>query len=79
MPDIKVELHQMIDQIADDKVLEAIHTLLSNQPIAYTTHGKSLNHAEYEAMIDEGEEDIKKGKVFNHEEVKAHFKRKMNG
>ena len=79
MPDIKVELHQMIDQIGDDKVLEAVYTLLSNQPVAYTTRGKSLNQAAYEAMIDEGEEDIKKGKVFSHQEVKAHFKQKMNG
>lgn len=79
MPDIKVELHQMIDQIGDDKVLEAVYTLLSNQPVAYTTSGKSLNQSAYEAMIDEGEEDIGKVKVFSHEEVKAHFKQKMNG
>ena len=79
MPDIKVELHQMIDQIGDDKVLEAVYTLLSNQPVAYTTSGKSLNQEAYEAMIDEGEEDIKKGKVSSHQDVKAHFKQKMNG
>lgn len=79
MPDIKVELHQMIDQIGDDKVLEAVYTLLSNQPVAYTTSGEPLNQAAYEAMIDEGEEDVKKGKTYSHEEVKAHFKQKMNG
>ena len=79
MPDIKVELHQMIDQIADNKVLEAVYTLLSNQPVAFTTGGKSLIRAAYEAMIDEGEEDIKNGKVFSHKEVKAHFNKKMNG
>lgn len=79
MPDIKVELHQKIDQIGDDKVLEAVYTLLSNQPVAYMTSGKPLNQAAYEAMIDEGEEDIKKGEVYSHEEVQAQFKRKMNG
>ncbi|MFY0686437.1 MAG: hypothetical protein JXQ90_04680 [Cyclobacteriaceae bacterium] len=79
MPDIKVELHQMIDQIGDDKVLEAVYTLLSNQAVAYTTGGTPLNQTAYEAMIDEGEEDINKGSVLSHEEVKAHFKRKMNG
>ncbi len=79
MSDIKVELHQMIDQIGDNKVLKAVHTLLSNQVVAYTTRGESLNQAAYEAMIDEGEEDVKNGKVFSHEEVKAHFKQKMNG
>ena len=79
MADIKVALHQMIDQIGDNKVLEAVYTLLSNQPVAYTTSGKPLNQAAYEAMIEEGEEDIRKGRVYSHEEVKAHFKQKMNG
>ncbi len=79
MADIKLELHQMINQIGDNKILEAVYTLLANQPVAYTTGGKPLNQTAYEAMIEEGEEDIRKGKVYSHEEVKAHFKQKMNG
>ena len=79
MPDIKVELHQMIDRIGDDKILSAVYTLLSNQPIAYTTGGEPLTQAAYEVMIDEGEENIKQGKVYSHAEVKAHFKQKLNG
>ena len=69
----------MIDQIGDNKVLEAVYTLLSNRPVAYTTSGKPLNRAAYKAMMDEGEADIGKGKTYSHEEVKAHFKQKMNG
>lgn len=79
MANIKAELHQMIDRIDDNKVLEAIYTLLYNQPVAFSTGGKPLNQATFEAMIDEGEDDISNGKIYNHEEVKAHFKRKMNG
>ncbi len=79
MSDIKVELHQMIDRIGDDKVLKAVHTLLSNQLVTYSTHGDPINQITFEKMINEGEDDIKKGRVFTHEEVKAHFKRKMNG
>ena len=79
MADIKVELHQMIDQIGDNKVLEAVYTLLSNQRVAYTTSGNPLNQAAYEAMIEEGEEDIRKGNVHSHEEIKAHFTQKANG
>ena len=78
MPNIKIELHQLIDQIGDDKVLEAVYTLLSNQPVAYTTEGKPLNQMAYEAMIEEGEEDIRQGKVYSHEEVKALFNQKLN-
>ena len=79
MPNIKIELHQMIDQIEDNKVLEAIYTLLFNQPVAFTTEGKPLNQKAYEAMIEEGEEDIRMGRVHSHDDVKAHFKQKMNG
>ncbi len=79
MSNIKIELHQMIDRIEDNKVLEAVYTLLANQPVAFTTEGKPLSQMAYEAMIEEGEEDIRTGKVYSHEEVKAHFKQKMNG
>lgn len=64
-------------EIAKDvakKLLEA-----QDQPVAFTTEGKPLNKATFEATIDEGEEDIKAGKVHSHEQMKAHFKRKMNG
>jgi len=69
----------MIDQIGDDKVLGAVHTLLSNQAVAYSIDGLSLNQVAFEEMIDEGEEDIKKGKVHSPKEVKIHFDQKMNG
>lgn len=79
MQNIKVELHQMIDRIEDNKVLEAVFTLLANQPVAYTTDQKPLNQRDFEAMIDEGENDFRNGKTYNQEEIKAHFESKMNG
>lgn len=79
MTNIKTALHQMIDQIEDDKVLEAVYTLLLNQPVAFTTDGKPLDQKAFEELIAEGEEDISKGRIYSHEEVMAHFKQKMNG
>ncbi len=79
MSNIKAELHQMIDQIGDDKLLEAVYALLLNHSVAFDTNGNPLTQEEFEAMIDEGEDDISKGKVYTHEEVKAHFRQKMNG
>ena len=72
------ELHHLIDQIEDEKVLEALYTLISNQIVAFSTQGHSLDLKTYEAMIREGEEDIITGKVHTLEEAKAHFKKKMN-
>lgn len=79
MADLKLELHQMIDQIGDKKTLEAVYTLLSNQTVAYNSIGKSLSRSNFELMIDEGEKDIKEGRVFSQEDVEAHFKSQNNG
>ncbi len=79
MSNVRIELHQMIDRIEDVKVLEAVYTLLSNQTVSYAVKGQPLTQMAYEAMIEEGEEDIRMEKVHSHEEVKAHFKQKMDG
>lgn len=69
----------MIDKIDDVKVLEAIYTLLFNQTVATTNEDKTHDQEAYEAMIEEGEKDIRNGKVYHHTDVKEHFKQKMNG
>ena len=79
MADIKGQLHQMIDQIGDDKVLEAVYTLLSNSVVAYSVEGQGLNQSAYEAFIKEGEDDIVSGRVYSHEEVISRFNQKLNG
>jgi len=79
MSKIKSELHQIIDQIGDDKLLEAVYALLSSHTVASDLDGKPLTQEEFEAMIDEGEDDILNGRVYTLEEVKAHFRKKMNG
>lgn len=78
MASIKIELHQMIDKIEDVKVLEAVYTLLLNQTVAFTTENKPHDQEAFEAMIEEGEKDIRTGKVYSYQDVKEHFKQKMN-
>ncbi len=77
--DIKAELHQIIDNINDSRILEATYTLLSRQldVVAFSVEGKPLGGKEFEMMIDEGEADIKAGRVHSHEEVKAYFEKKI--
>jgi len=71
---LKEELHQIIDRIEDNKILEATYTLLEKQDIIFhTTARKPLTQREFEAKIDEGEHDIQEGKVHTHDQVKEHF------
>ncbi len=79
MPNIKLELHEMIDRIEDGQVLAAVHTLLSGRLANFSVDGEPLGQKEYEAKISEGEEDIRLRKVHEHNEVKAYFKQKING
>ena len=79
MPSIKSELHELIDSVEDNKVLEAVHTLLSNQVVAFSIEGKPLKRGDYEASVDEGERDILASNTHSHEEVKTFFKQKMGG
>ena len=78
--ELKEELHQIIDRIEDDKILEAAYILLEKQDSGiYSTMGERLFQSEFESKIDEGEQDIKLGKVHSHDQVKAYFQKKFNG
>ena len=78
MANIKLEIHELIDKIENDKVLQSVYAILSDQALLHSTDGELLSHGKFEEMIDEGESDIASGKIHSHESVKAHFKSKMN-
>lgn len=69
---LKNNLHQIIDRIDDDAVLQAIYTLLSSKEkiIAHSVQGQPLTQEEMEAMIEESEEDIRSGRTTTHENLK---------
>ena len=71
-PEIRLELHKIIDQIKDSQLLEAVYTLLTSQRkiAAYTTDGKPLTKEVMDAMLEASESDIKSGRLTNHRIVK---------
>jgi len=76
--ELREGLHQIIDRIEDDKILEAAYTLLEQQDVVlYTTCGNALTQRGFEVKISEGEQDIKQGKVHSHYQVKEHFRNKL--
>lgn len=73
---IKSNLHQMIDDLDDKKILEAIYTLLSSKnPAKPNTYHVSREELE---AIDAGVRDIDAGKVYTYKQVREKIRRKHN-
>jgi hypothetical protein len=70
--ELKLELHQIIDQVKDNRILEAVYTILSSQVsiFAYTTDNKPVTKAELDMMLAASEEDIKTGRLMDQREIK---------
>ena len=62
--ELKLELHRIIEQIDDSRILLAVHTLLEGKsdPV-FSTDRNSLKKREMDVMLSEGEDDIHAGKV----------------
>lgn len=67
---LKLRLHQLIDDVSDDSILEAVYTLLSkaslNQLDAY-----DLFSEEAKSSIQRGIDDADNGRFVTQSEVKA--------
>ena len=75
MKEIKDAIHQLVDQIDDERKLEEIHQFLTEKSL------RSLSQSDQgvlNQLIDQGEEDIRKGDLINHEEVEKFFASKLN-
>lgn len=74
--ELKLALHQIIDQVKDNRILQAVHTILSSQVsiFAHTTDGKPVTKEELDMMLESSEEDIKAGRLFNQKDVKEEIK-----
>jgi len=68
---LRTELHEIINRVTDDKILEAVHTILSsrtaNQPYMKERH---LTKEAMDEKIEVSEQDIKLGKVTDHQVLK---------
>ncbi|MDO1451844.1 hypothetical protein Q0590_36580 [Rhodocytophaga aerolata] len=74
---LKTDLHRLIDQIEDSRLLQAVHMILArevgqDQPVDWD----QLSADEKQA-ISEGLDDIANGHVSSHEEVMGRIKSKF--
>jgi len=73
---IKSNLHQMIDELDDKKILEAIYTLLKSK---ITTKSKTYTVSKEELdAIDAGIKDIEADKVYTYKQVREKIRHKHN-
>jgi predicted transcriptional regulator len=73
--ELKSKLHQIIDKIEDDKILQAVHTLLEGRnDFIFSADRKPLSKKEVDLMLSEGEQDIKEGRVTDHKELMEEIK-----
>lgn len=68
--ELKSELHRIIENIDDDSILHAVHTLLERTTDAvFSTDGIRLGKKEIDRMMREGEEDISTGRVTGQQQL----------
>lgn len=68
---LQLELHQIIDQVKDNRILQAIHTILSSQVgiFVHTTDGKPLTKDDVDKMLQESEDDINAGRLVSQNDL----------
>jgi predicted transcriptional regulator len=75
---LKTDLHRLIDQIEDNRLLQAVHVILAREvPQDHEVDWDSLSEARREA-IQEGLDDIENGRVSSHKEVMQRIKSKYD-
>jgi hypothetical protein len=74
--ELQMELHQIIDQVQDNRILQAVHTILSSQVsiFAQTTDGRPLSKDGFDEMLEAGEEDIKARRFISQKNLKEKIK-----
>jgi predicted transcriptional regulator len=74
--ELQLELHQIIDQVKDNRILQAVHTILSSQVsiFAHSTDGKTLSKDDFDKMLEAGEADIKAGRLVSQKDLKEKIK-----
>ena len=74
--ELKLELHKIIDQIRDNRVLEAVYTLLTSRDkiVVYSSMGDPLEKEDMDAMLKASESDIQYGRLTNQKDLKQEVK-----
>lgn len=69
--ELKISLHQLIDGVSDNSVLEAVYTLLSKATANQEEDWYNSLSDEAKASIQRGIDDANNGRFVPHSEVKA--------
>jgi predicted transcriptional regulator len=72
--ELRSDLHNMIDNITDSNILNAVKTLLAGK-IATQADWWNVISDEERAEIEQGLSEAEKGEVITHEEVMAKYKK----
>jgi hypothetical protein len=74
--ELKLELHQIIDQVKDSRILEAVYTMLSSQVkiFAHTTDNNPVTKEELDLMLNSSEQDITAGRLIDQNDIKNEIK-----
>lgn len=70
--ELQSQLHKIIDQVTDEGVLKAVHTLLSSQIniYAHSSDGRAITKDELDKMLILSEEDINSGNTTSINDLK---------
>jgi threonine synthase len=74
--ELQSQLHKVIDQVTDQEILKAVHTLLTSQlnVYAHTANGKAITKEELDLLLAAAEEEIREGKTTTAYDLKNEIK-----
>ena len=72
--ELRSDLHNMIDNITDSNILNAVKTLLAGKTATQTDWWNVISDEE-RAEIEQGLSEAERGEVITHEEVMAKYKK----
>jgi len=76
--ELKLSLHQLIDGVSDNSVLEAVYTLLSKATANQEEDWYNLLSEEEKASIERGLDDLKNGRIVSHEVAAKRISEKVS-
>lgn len=76
--DLKLNLHQLIDGVSDNSVLEAVYTLLSKATSHQEEDWYNSLSEKQKTSIESGLDDLKNGRVISHEVAMKRISEKVS-
>jgi predicted transcriptional regulator len=71
--ELKAELHEMIEQVKDVRILQAIYVILEREKLHEDSVNGSRLDVVLQASLDRGLKQIENGETIPHEEIKKRY------